>query len=105
MRSRGPRMACELGAGEILLTSMDRDGTTDRLRPRADESRVDSGPRPGHRVRGGRHAADLADAVDPAMGGAEAALAASVFHFRTFSVTDAKLALRERGLPVRMPLP
>ena len=45
----------------------------------------------------------LADAVDPARGGAEAALAASVFHFGEFSVLDAKKAIGSRGLTVRMP--
>jgi cyclase len=44
----------------------------------------------------------MADAVDPGLGAAEAALAASVFHFGVFSVADAKRALERRGLPVRL---
>jgi imidazole glycerol-phosphate synthase subunit HisF len=44
----------------------------------------------------------LAQAVAPDEGGAEAALAASVFHFATFSIEDAKRAIAERGLPVRL---
>ncbi|MGH2820012.1 MAG: HisA/HisF-related TIM barrel protein, partial [Actinomycetota bacterium] len=45
----------------------------------------------------------FADAVDPELGHADAALAASVFHFGSFSVSDAKQALLRRGLPVRIP--
>src|SRR5918992_1244174 len=45
--------------------------------------------------------ADLASAVDPERGGADAALAASVFHFGTFSIGDVKREFEARGLPVR----
>jgi cyclase len=96
---------CELGAGEILLTSMDRDGTNigyDLALTRAVSTAV---PVPVIASGGAGKPSDLADAVDPELGGAEAALAASVFHFQEFSVSDAKEALRQRGLPVRMPLP
>ena len=97
------KQGTELGAGEILLTSMDRDGTTDGydLELTAGVSAAVTVPviasggagRPEH----------LADAVDPAKGGAHAALAASVFHFGTFSIADAKRALADRNLPVRIP--
>ena len=96
---------CDLGAGEILLTSMDRDGTNlgyDLDLTRAVAAAV---PVPVIASGGAGEPGHLADAVDPALGGAEAALAASVFHFGEFSVADAKKALRQRGLPVRMPLP
>ena len=49
--ARGPRRRPRLGAGEILLTSMDRDGTLVGLRPRAHARRVRRRPRPGHRQR------------------------------------------------------
>jgi cyclase len=92
-----------LGAGEILLTSMDRDGTTagyDLELTSAISSRVRC---PVIASGGAGTPSDLADAVDPTRGGAAAALAASVFHFRTFSISDAKEAMAERGLPVRIP--
>jgi cyclase len=94
--------ACELGAGEILLTSMDRDGTTDGYDLRLTRSVADAVPVPVIASGGAGTPDHLADAVDPERGGAEAALAASVFHFGTFSVRDAKRALVSRGLPVRV---
>jgi imidazole glycerol-phosphate synthase subunit HisF len=99
------RRASERGAGEILLTSMDADGTTagyDVPLTRAVATTV------GVPViaSGGAGAPEhLAEVTDPSGGAAQAALAASVFHFRTFSVSDAKRALAARGLPVRMPPP
>jgi cyclase len=93
----------EAGAGEILLTSMDRDGTTEGYDLELTRAVVDAVSIPVI-ASGGAGAPDhLADAVDPEKGGAEAALAASVFHFGTFSVMDAKQSLVARGLPVRMP--
>jgi cyclase len=102
---RWARMACAMGAGEILLTSMDRDGTTDGFDLDLTRAVADAVPVPVIASGGAGTPDDLADAVDPDRGGAEAALAASVFHFGTFSVLDAKRALLERGLPVRMPRP
>jgi len=96
---------CERGAGEILLTSMDRDGTNDGYDLALTRAVATAVPVPVIASGGAGKPSDLADAVDPALGAAEAALAASVFHFQEFSVSDAKEALRERGLPVRMPLP
>ena len=95
--------AQELGAGEILLTSMDRDGTTEGFDLELTRS-VSAAVTVPVIASGGAGAPDhFADAVDPRGGDAEAALAASVFHFGTFSVTDAKKALERRNLPVRMP--
>ena len=94
--------AADLGAGEILLTSMDRDGTTDGYDLELTRAVSDAVPIPVIASGGAGTPEDLADAVDPERGGAEAALAASVFHFGTFSVTDAKNALAARGLPVRL---
>ena len=102
---RWARMVCELGAGEILLTSMDRDGTSEGYELDLTKAVSDAVPVPVIASGGAGRPEHLADAVDPALGGAEAALAASVFHFGEFSITQAKQALAERGLPVRMPHP
>ena len=100
---RWAQMACEMGAGEILLTSMDRDGTTSGYDVELTRAVSQNVPVPVIASGGAGAPEHLADAVDPGIGGAEAALAASVFHFGTFSVLDAKKALADRGLPVRMP--
>jgi imidazole glycerol-phosphate synthase subunit HisF len=94
-----------LGAGEILLTSMDRDGTTEGFDLELTRSVSDSLTIPVIASGGAGSPDHLADAVDPTGGNAEAALAASVFHFGAFSVIDAKRALKRRNLPVRMPGP
>ena len=97
------RRAADLGAGEILLTSMDRDGTTDGYDLALTKAVTAAVSIPVIASGGAGKPQHLADAVDPAAGGAEAALAASVFHFGTFSISEAKRALDARGLPVRMP--
>jgi cyclase len=90
-----------LGAGEIVLTSMDADGTKQGydLEITAAVSRAVSIPvvasggagRPEH----------LADAI--ALGHADAALAASIFHFGEYTITETKRIMRERGIAVRLP--
>ena len=99
---RWARMACEMGTGEILLTSMDADGTTDGYDLELTRTVANEVPVPVIASGGAGTPDHLADAVDPAHGDAEAALAASVFHFGTFTVADAKAALAKRGLPVRL---
>ncbi|MGH2736274.1 MAG: imidazole glycerol phosphate synthase subunit HisF [Actinomycetota bacterium] len=94
-----------LGAGEILLTSIDRDGTTDGYDLELTRAVSDAVNLPVIASGGAGRPEHLADAVDPGAGAAEAALAASVFHFGTFSISDAKRALEQRGLPVRIPPP
>ena len=97
------REAAARGAGEILLTSMDADGTTegyDLSLTRAVSSAVSI---PVIASGGAGEPAHVADAVDPDRGGAQAALAASIFHFGTYSVREAKEAIAARGLPVRIP--
>ena len=94
------REAESLGAGEILLTSMDRDGTQD-----------------GYDLELTREVAEAVSVPVIASGGvgtlehlreglvegkADAALAASIFHFGTHTVRDAKAYLRDRGVPVRL---
>ena len=95
----------EAGAGEVLLTSMDRDGTRsgydlEMLRAVADAVTI-----PVIASGGGGSAEDLAAALDdgPQGGHAQAALAASIFHFKETTVGDVKRALLERGIAVRPP--
>ncbi|MEA2476442.1 MAG: imidazole glycerol-phosphate synthase subunit HisF [Actinomycetota bacterium] len=97
--------AVTAGAGEILLTSMDRDGTTAGYDVALTAAVVEAVPVPVIASGGAGTPEHLADAVDPEMGGAAAALAASVFHFGTFSIGQAKQAISDRGLPVRIPTP
>ncbi|PYC87731.1 imidazole glycerol phosphate synthase subunit HisF [Streptomyces tateyamensis] len=90
--------AAELGAGEILLNSMDADGTKDgydlamirAVRERVSVPVIASG--------GAGRLADFAPAV---AAGADAVLAASVFHFGDLTIPAVKSALREAGHPVR----
>ena len=92
--------AVELGAGEILLTSMDRDGAKsgyDLGLLKAVSSAVSV---PVIASGGAGSAGHLVDAVKD--GGADAVLAASIFHFGEISVGEAKQALRAAGLPVRL---
>ena len=94
------RHAATLGAGEILLTSMDRDGTgagfdTDLLRAVCTAVRLP--------VVASGGVGQLSHFVDGAEAGATGLLAASVFHFGAFAVSDVKAALAAAGLPVRLP--
>jgi imidazole glycerol-phosphate synthase subunit HisF len=90
--------ACELGAGEILLNAMDADGTESGfdlelvrlVRAEVSVPLIASG--------GAGSAADFPPAVDA---GADAVLAATVFHFGTVSIAEVKSALAEAGHPVR----
>jgi len=91
--------AARLGAGEILLTSMDRDGTRagyDLALTRAVADRV---PVPVIASGGVGDLADLAAGLTE--GGADAVLAASIFHYGQFTVGDCKRFLAARGIPVR----
>ena len=99
------RMA-EAGAGEILLTSMDRDGTKSgydlaMLRAVADRVTI-----PVIASGGGGNAEDLADALreGPDGGHCQAALAASIFHFHETTVGEVKQQLLDWGIPVRPPV-
>ena len=89
----------QLGAGEILLTSMDGDGTKDGFDLTLTLAVSDAVVIPVI-ASGGAGAPDhFADAILD--GHASAVLAASVFHFGQFSVNDAKSAMAARGIPVR----
>lgn len=89
-----------LGAGEILLTSMDADGTKagyDNVLTRAVSDAVEV---PVIASGGAGTLDHLADALD--QGKASAVLAASIFHFGTYTIQEAKEHLKARGLPVRL---
>ena len=90
----------ERGAGEILLTSMDRDGTKDGYDlelTRAVSEAV------GVPVIASGGAGELARLAQALQAGADAALAASIFHFGRFSIADTKRYLAQAGLAVRPP--
>lgn len=95
------RMAAS-GAGEILLTSMDRDGTGEGF-DLALLSAVSAAVRVPIIASGGVGA--LAHFVAGALAGATGLLAASVFHFGRFRIVEVKAALAAAGLPVRLPRP
>jgi cyclase len=88
-----------LGAGEILLTSMDRDGTKDGYDLALTRAVVEAVGVPVIASGGAGTLEHLHEALT--VGGADAALAASVFHFNEYSIRDAKAYLRSRGVPVR----
>jgi cyclase len=98
------RMAAA-GAGEILLTSMDQDGTRSGYDLAMVRAVADAVSIPVIASGGGGNAEDLASALDdgPAGGHAQAALAASIFHFGQTTVGAVKARLRELGIPVRIP--
>jgi len=99
------RRMAEAGAGEILLTSMDRDGTRSGYDLAFVRGVADAVPVPVIASGGGGSSEDLAAALDdgPSGGHAQAALAASIFHFRELSVGQVKRRLLELGIPVRPP--
>jgi len=92
------RMA-ELGAGEILLTSMDRDGTKAGFDLGLTRAVVDAVTIPVIASGGVGTLDHLADGI--VTGGASAVLAASIFHFGTYSIAEAKAHLAKRGVPIR----
>jgi cyclase len=88
------------GAGEILLTSMDRDGTRDGFDLALTRAVSDAVGVPVIASGGVGSREHLADGV--LEGHADAVLAASVFHFGDFTVRQAKEHMRERGIEVRL---
>ena len=89
----------ELGAGEILLTSMDRDGTKDGFDLGLTRAVSDAVSVPVIASGGVGNLDDLVDGVVD--GGADAVLAASIFHFGTHTVAEAKAAMQAAGVTVR----
>jgi cyclase len=90
----------ELGAGEILLTSMDRDGTKSGFDIALTRAITDTVPIPVIASGGVGTLDHMVEGIRD--GHANAVLAASIFHFGTFSILDAKRHLARAGLPVRL---
>jgi cyclase len=93
------REGAERGAGEILLTSMDRDGTEDGYELSLTRDVADAVDVPVIASGGAGQPAHLVDAVE--RGGADAVLCASIFHYGAYTVREAKDAMRAAGIPVR----
>ncbi len=94
------RVTGELGAGEILLTSMDRDGTKSGFDLALTRAIAEAVSVPVIASGGVGNLDHLADGVSE--GRADAVLAASIFHFGQYTITEAKQRMRERGIEVRL---
>lgn len=90
----------ELGAGEIVLTSMDCDGTKDGYDLEITRAVSDAVSIPVVASGGAGKPEHLADAI--AIGRADAALAASIFHFGEYTIHETKQIMASRGIPVRL---
>jgi len=94
------RDAVALGAGEILLTSMDRDGTKDGYDLELTRAVAGAVTVPVIASGGAGSLEHLYEGLVD--GGADAALAASIFHFGIHTIAEAKRYLRGRGVEVRL---
>ena len=92
--------AVERGAGEVLLTSMDRDGTNDGYDIELTRAVADAVSVPVIASGGAGELAHLSEAI--ADGGADAVLCASIFHYGQHRVREAKERLAADGIPVRL---
>ena len=90
----------DLGAGEILLTSMDRDGTRNGFELGVTRAITDAVEIPVIASGGVGNLDHLVDGI--LLGGADAVLAASIFHFGEYTVPEAKAYMAERGIEVRL---
>ena len=90
----------ELGAGELLVTSMDRDGTKAGFNLPLTRAIADAVSVPVVASGGVGTLDHLVAGVE--QGGADAVLAASIFHFGEYTVTEAKQAMRDAGIEVRL---
>src|SRR5262249_58829761 len=90
----------ELGAGEIVLTSMDADGTRAGYDLEMTRAVTDAVSIPVVASGGAGHPEHLLQALTA--GGADAALAASIFHYHEYPIPATKQYLAERGVPVRI---
>jgi cyclase len=89
------------GAGEILLTSMDADGTKDGFELILTAAVADAVPVPVIASGGAGHAGHMAEALTA--GKADAVLAASIFHYGELTIGQVKAELARRGIAVRLP--
>ncbi len=94
------RRMASLGAGEILLTSMDRDGTKTGFDLELTRAVSDAVPVPVIASGGVGTLEHLSEGIR--LGGADAVLAASIFHYGEFTVREAKALLARDGIPVRL---
>ncbi len=94
------RKACELGAGEILLTSMDRDGTKIGYDLELTARISEAVPVPVIASGGAGTIEHLYEGLT--IGKADAVLAASIFHFREIAISDLKRELKNRGISIRL---
>jgi len=95
----------ELGAGEIVLTSMDADGTKNGFDLEMTRSVVAAVPVPvvaSGGCGGPEHMLDVLKPIAEGGAGADAALAASIFHYGEYSVGETKAYLAENNVPVRV---
>lgn len=93
------KKVAELGAGEILLTSMDRDGTKEGFDIELTKTVAEAVNIPVIASGGVGTLEHIAEGLRE--GKADAALAASIFHFREYSISEAKEYLHQQGIPVR----
>lgn len=94
------RKMAEMGAGEILLTSMDRDGTKSGFDLALTRAVSDAVGIPVIASGGVGNLQHLADGIR--QGGADAVLAASIFHYGEYTVGQAKQLMAAQGIPVRL---
>ncbi|HXE25097.1 MAG TPA: HisA/HisF-related TIM barrel protein, partial [Roseiarcus sp.] len=94
------REVAALGAGEILLTSMDRDGSKQGFDLELTRAVADAVPIPVIASGGAGNLDHLVEGVR--QGHASAVLAASIFHFGEFTIRQAKARMAEAGIPVRL---
>jgi len=90
----------DYGAGEILLTSMDRDGTKNGFDVALTRAISDAVPVPVIASGGVGNLQHLVDGV--IQGGADAVLAASIFHFGEYSIAEAKQYMHSAGIEMRL---
>jgi cyclase len=90
----------QLGAGEIVLTSMDADGTKDGYDLEITRAVAEAVSIPVVASGGAGCPDHLADAI--LLGKAEAALAASIFHYGQYTIQETKRVMQQRGIPVRL---
>lgn len=94
------KLVVSMGAGEILLTSMDRDGTKQGFNLPLTRAISDAVPVPVIASGGVGTLDHLVEGVTE--GGASAVLAASIFHFGTYTINEAKQHMQDAGIPMRL---